>query len=178
MTLPDRRLRLVHDHGEIEDCILRLRGFLALPDQMATELTLFVRGRIHRAHAATLRHHVRLLWEGEKLSSLNGAYQLVNGPINPAIFARYQSSRIRPAWNGRVGDGDSELRSAVYIDIDPIRPNRPNPTSAKCTSTPDMSWEATCGARPLVRHESSPLGGTFDSFIWRTLLQPNSAGCR
>ncbi|HET7543826.1 MAG TPA: hypothetical protein VFK05_28335 [Polyangiaceae bacterium] len=69
-----------------------------------------------------MRDHARLLREGEKLSGFNGAYQLVNGPINPAIFARYQSNRIHPAWNGRVGDNDIALRRAVYIDIDPIRP--------------------------------------------------------
>ena len=39
MTLPDRRLRLVHDHGQIEDCTLGLRRFLGIPDQEHTELT-------------------------------------------------------------------------------------------------------------------------------------------
>ena len=122
MTSADRRLRLVHDSGQVENCTLGLRRFLGILDQEPTELTFFVRGRIHLAHAATVRDHVRLLREGEKLPGFNGAYQLVNGPINPAIFARYQSNRIHPAWNGRVGDGDIELRRAVYIDIDPIRP--------------------------------------------------------
>ena len=122
MTSVNRSLRLVHDRGEVANYTLELRRFLGMQAQEPTELTFFARGRIQLAHAATARDHVRLLREGERLSGFNGAYQLVNGPISPAIFARYQPNRIHPAWNGRVGDGDVQLRRALYIDIDPMRP--------------------------------------------------------
>jgi hypothetical protein len=122
MTLPNCRLRLVHDRVQVENCTLALRRFLGIQDREPTELTFFIRGRIHLAHAATVNDHLRLLREAERLPGFNGAYQLVNGPINPAIFARYQLNRIHPAWNGRVGDSDVELRRAIYIDVDPIRP--------------------------------------------------------
>jgi hypothetical protein len=66
----------------------------------------FVSGRPHVADAMTELDQVRLFEEAQRMRGFNGAYQLVNGPINPALGARYQPNRVHPAWKGRVGDGD------------------------------------------------------------------------
>lgn len=122
MTTAVPQLSLVQNRGEIERCTGLLRGFLGMATDELTELTFFVRGRIHVAHAESEQAHVRLLAEAQLMRGFNGAYQLVNGPINPALAARYPGNRIHSAWNGRAGDGDVRLRRAVFIDIDPVRP--------------------------------------------------------
>jgi hypothetical protein len=112
----------VQHRGEVAVYTGQLRKFLGIPTSELTELTFFVRGRIHVAHAMTVLDQVRLLEEAQRMRGFNGAYQLVNGPINPALGARYQPNRIHPAWNGRVGDADIGIRRAIFIDIDPVRP--------------------------------------------------------
>jgi hypothetical protein len=119
-TVP--QLSLIQNRGDIERGTGLLRGFLGIGADELTELTFLVRGRIHVAHAASEQAHVRLLAEAQKLRGFNGAYQLVNGPINPALAARYPGNRIHAAWNGRTGDADVRLRRALFIDIDPVRP--------------------------------------------------------
>lgn len=122
MTAVSPHLSLVSSRGELERCTRLLRGFLGMAADELTELTFFVRGRIRVAHAGSEQVHVRLLTEAQRVHGFNGAYQLVNGPINPALAARYPGNRIHSAWNGRAGDGDVRLRRAVFIDIDPVRP--------------------------------------------------------
>ena len=119
---PEPRDWEYRQRGAIAVCAGLLRKFLCIPTNELTELTFFVQGRIHVAQATTALDHVRLLEEGQRKRGFNGAYQLVNGPINPALGARYQPNRIHPAWNGRAGDADIGLRRAIFIDIDPVRP--------------------------------------------------------
>ncbi|HET9957438.1 MAG TPA: hypothetical protein VFQ61_23225 [Polyangiaceae bacterium] len=128
-----RHLHLVHsiDRGEIEIGTALARRFLGMAEDEPTELTFLVRGRTHVAHAMNAREHVRLLREAEQIKGFNGAYQLVNGPINPALLARYAPNRIHRAWNGRVGEGDIRQRRAIYIDIDPVRPKGIGATHAE-----------------------------------------------
>jgi hypothetical protein len=84
----------VQHRGEVAVYKGQLRKFLGIPTSELTELTFFVRGRIHVAHAMTELDQVRLLEEAQRMRGFNGAYQLVNGPINPALGARYQPNRI------------------------------------------------------------------------------------
>lgn len=97
------------------------RRFLGMPDDEPTELTFFVEGRISVAHATSLDQHVRLLEAGQHVRNFNGAYQLVNGPIVPEIFARYEPNRIHRAWNGRVSDAHIQSLRAVFLDCDAKR---------------------------------------------------------
>ena len=99
----------------------RVRRFLGMPEDEPTELTFFNEGRIAIAHATTAAEHVRLLRDGERQRGFNGAYQLVNGPINPQVFHRYEPNKIHRAWNGRVNDTMIQTLRAVFLDCDPER---------------------------------------------------------
>lgn len=99
----------------------RVRRFLGMPDDEPTELTFFCEGKISIAHAMTLADHVRLLRAGERERGFNGAYQLVNGPINPQVFHRYKPNEIHRAWNGRANDTVIQTLRAVFLDCDPER---------------------------------------------------------
>lgn len=76
MTTAVPQLSLVQNRGEIERCTGLLRGFLGMAADELTELTFFVRGRIHVAHAGSEQAHVRLLAEAQRMRGFNGAYQL------------------------------------------------------------------------------------------------------
>jgi len=98
------------------------RRFLGLPDDEPTELTYFCGGRISVAHALDADAHCRLLREGERLRDFTAAYQLVNGPMDRRLLARYRPDEIHRACNGRASDKDIETRRALFVDIDPDRP--------------------------------------------------------
>jgi hypothetical protein len=102
-----------------------------MADDEQTELTCFYEGRIHVAQVTDADHHVRLLREGQRRRDFSGAYMLVNGPLNPAIFARYEQNAIVRAWNGRAADGDILKRRALFIDVDPKRPKGISATGAE-----------------------------------------------
>jgi hypothetical protein len=99
-----------------------VRRFLGIPEAEAIELTAFVQGRIMVAHARTPVEHERLLAEADRIPGFNGAYMLVNGPMDPALLARYDVGRWHRAWNGRATDRDIATRRAVFLDVDPVRP--------------------------------------------------------
>lgn len=127
------QLRLVRasDRGEIEVGTALLRRFLAVCSGETLELTFFLRGRPWVALATDQTEHIRLLHEAQQRRGFNGAYQLVNGPILTAVLHRYPLNQIDSAWNGRVADRDVNLRRAIYIDIDPIRPKGVSATDAE-----------------------------------------------
>lgn len=99
----------------------RVRRFLGMPDDEPTELTFFYQGSVAVAHALTAPDHVRLLREAERRPGFNGAYQLVNGPLNPQVFARYEPNKVHKAWNGRANDKVIQSLRAVFLDCDPER---------------------------------------------------------
>ena len=88
----------------------------------AVEPHAFVEGRINVAHARNVEEHIRLLREGDRMRGCNGLYQLVNGPMDPALLARYESGKWHKAWNGRATDRDIGTLRAIFLDCDPIRP--------------------------------------------------------
>jgi hypothetical protein len=134
------QLRLVasSEHGELELGTALLRRFLGVSTGETLELAFFVEGRISVAYATSHAEHVRLLYQGQRLRGFNGAYQLVNGPIDTALLHRYPLNQIVRARNGRAGDRDVNLRRAVYIDIDPIRPKGISATDAEKRAAMDV----------------------------------------
>lgn len=105
----------------IQTATATVRRFLGMPDDEPTELTFFCEGRIFLAQARTVQDHVRLLRESERMNGFNGAYQLVNGPLNPQIYARYEPNKILKAWNGRANDSVIQTLRAIFFDCDPER---------------------------------------------------------
>jgi hypothetical protein len=108
--------------NELEISVALIRRFLGIEHDELLELTAFAEGRIHVAHARCADEQIRLLREAEAIRGLNGAYQLVNGPIDEALGARYEPGRWHKAWNGRATDRDVRTRRAVFLDVDPVRP--------------------------------------------------------
>jgi hypothetical protein len=78
------------DRGALEANTAAVRRFLGVCAEEAIELTAFVEGRIHIAHARSAEEHIRLLREGDKIRGCNGIYQLVNGPMDPSLLYRYE----------------------------------------------------------------------------------------
>ena len=109
------------ESSELEGSTLRIRRFLCIAPDEPIELTAFVEGRIHVAHARSVAEHVRLLREAEKIRGCNGTYSLVNGPMDPTLLYRYEPGQWHRAWNGRATDRDIGTVRAVFIDIDPVR---------------------------------------------------------
>jgi hypothetical protein len=139
--------------GSTEDHELALnvhqqRRFLGMADDEPTELTFFHHGKISIAHATTAESHCVLLKQGQGRRNFNGAYQLMNGPINPQVFARYRPDTIEPAWNGRATDKEIETRRVLFTDIDPAR--------IKGISATDSEKEA---AREVAHAVHEYLGG-------------------
>lgn len=114
-------LRVVPVPDELDASTRRVRRFLGMPDDEPTELTFFVHGKIWLAQVATLADHVRALRSAERIRGFNGSYQLVNGPLVPELFARYEPNRIDRAWNGRANDTNVTALRALFLDCDPKR---------------------------------------------------------
>jgi len=116
-------LRLVAgQRGELEIETAGIRRFLGIGVDEPIELTAFVEGRIHIAHARNADEHLRLLRDGDRLRGCNGLYQLVNGPMDPALLARYEPGKWHKAFNGRATDRDIGTVRAIFLDCDAIRP--------------------------------------------------------
>lgn len=137
--------------GYLEVATALQRRFVGMPDDEPAELTFFFEGRVFIAHATTAEHHVRLLHEAERRRDFNGAYQLVNGPMDPALLARYEPNQIVRAWNGRATDRDVGSLRAVFIDIDVKRPKGISSTDAQLE-------ESRAVADTVERFLSSELG--------------------
>jgi hypothetical protein len=117
------QLRLIPGaRGELEINVALQRRFLDVGPDELLELTAFVEGRIHVAHVSSEADHVRLLRDAERIRGFNGSYQLVNGPIDPDLGARYEPGIWHRAWNGRAGDAHIQALRGVFLDVDPVRP--------------------------------------------------------
>ena len=108
--------------NELEVETAGVRRFLGIGAGEPIELTAFVEGRVHVAHARNAAEHLELLRQGDRLRGCNGVYQLVNGPMDPALLARYESGKWHRGWNGRATDRDIAALRAIFIDYDSIRP--------------------------------------------------------
>lgn len=117
------QLQLVQgERGELELNTALVRRFLGIAPEEFIELTAFVYGRPHVAQCNTEGDQSRLLREADAIRGFNGSYMLVNGPLDPALGARYEPNRWDSGWNGRATDRDVGLLRAVFLDVDPIRP--------------------------------------------------------
>lgn len=146
-------LRLVQgERGELELNTALVRRFLGIADAELLELTAFVEGRIWVAQCSTEREHVRLLAEAQRLPGFNGAYMLVNGPIDDAIGARYERGRWHKAWNGRATDKDIRALRAVFVDCDPVRPKGISSTDEELRE----AWEVSCAAEAWLAERLGP----------------------
>lgn len=153
----------VDDRGYLPVVTTLIRRFLGMEHDEPTELTFFYQGRIHVAQVADGEHHEQLLAEGQRRRDFTAAYMLVNGPINPAIFARYDQNEIVRAWNGRVGDADITRRRALFIDVDPVRPKGISATDGEKCEAYDVSaaleeWLAGIVGQRAIGHGDSGNG--------------------
>jgi hypothetical protein len=154
---PSLRLVRDDDRGYLEVVTPIVRGFLGIGEAEPIELAFFAEGRILVAHATDLENHVRLLREARRRADFNGAYMLVNGPMDPALLARYEPNRIHRAWNGRASDRDIAARRAIFLDVDPVRPKGISSTDAQL-------------------HEACAVADKVERFIGEALGEDNAIG--
>lgn len=173
-------LRLVRESepiGAPEDHVLALsvhqqRRFLGMPDDEPTELTYFCGGRIHVAHVLGANGHLRLLRDGEGLREFTAAYQLVNGPIDRRLLARYEPDRIHRASNGRVTDRDVEARRAVFLDIDPVRPKGISATEDEKRAAYDVSAEVEAFLAARIGQCAIGRGDSGNGYFLLVAIEP------
>lgn len=101
--------------GELELNTALVRRFLTIHPDEFIELTAFVENRIQVAQCNSESEHVRLLREAERIRGFNGSYMLVNGPLDPALGARYEANCWHKAWNGRATDRDIQSRDWWHV---------------------------------------------------------------
>ena len=158
--------------GEVEPSTARIRRFLGMPDDEPTELTFFYEGRISIAHAMTRTEHVRLLGEAEQRRGFNGAYQLVNGPIVPEVFARYEPNKIHKAWNGRVSDGQIQRVRALFLDCDSVRIKGISATDEEKALAIEVAHAVGAYLADAVGRESIGLGDSGNGAFLLVALEP------
>jgi hypothetical protein len=129
------------DRNELEVSTALVRRFLGIGDAEFCELTAFVRGRPWVAHIRTYDEHLRLLREAHSIRGFSGAYMLVNGPLDPALAARYTPAKWDSAWNGRAADDHIGSRRALFVDTDPVRPKGISSTDAQIREAWEVSNE-------------------------------------
>lgn len=150
----------------------RVRRFLGMPDDEPTELTFFCEGRISVAHAMNAAEHVRLLRQGERERGFNGAYQLVNGPINPQVFHRYEPNKIHKAWNGRVNDTMIQSVRAVFLDCDPERIKGISATDAEKRAADAVARAVADAFASSVGAEAVGRGDSGNGFFVLLAVEP------
>jgi hypothetical protein len=145
MAMPAPHLRLVEptegERNELEVSTALIRRFLATGDTEPIELTAFTNGPIYCGHALNVDQHLQMLREVELLRGFTGAYQLVNGPINPDLVYRYEPGSWHNAKPGRATDRDIQSLRALFIDIDPVRPKNISSTDEQLRAAWDVSHE-------------------------------------
>lgn len=165
-------LRAVEKPDELMAQTRRVRRFLGMPDDEATELTFFVQGRIWLAQVTSLEHHVRALRKAEGIRGFNGAYQLVNGPLVSELFARYEPNAIDRAWNGRANDGNILGLRAVFLDCDPKRIKGISATDAEKSA----AREVTLAVRELLAQsvgaDAIGMGDSGNGYFLLVALEP------
>ena len=152
-------LRLIHGaRDELELSTALVRRFLGIGDTEFIELTAFIEGRILVAQCSSETDHVRLLREAEKLRGFNGSYQLVNGPTDPALAARYEPAKWNRAWNGRATDRDVQQLRAVFLDCDPVRPKGVSSTDQQLEQAREIAHAVTAWLAEVLG-DDAPIGG-------------------
>jgi len=125
--------------GELELNVALSRRFQCIGDNEPIELTAFTDGPICVAHATDAQHHIRLLRDAHNLRGFRGAYQLVNGPMNPDLVYRYEPNTWSSAKPGRATDRDIQTLRALFIDVDPVRPKNISSTDEQLRA----AWEVS-----------------------------------
>lgn len=145
-------LRLVEptegDRNEVEVRTALIRRFLEIGESEPIELTAITTGPVYCAHAMNAEQHLQLLRSAEKLRGYSGAYQLVNGPMDPDLTYRYEPGSWNNAKPGRASDRDIRLLRALFIDLDVVRPKNISSTDEQMhlayeVSSALESWLAT-----------------------------------
>lgn len=156
--MPIEHLRLVAgQRNELEVETAGVRRFQCINEAEPVELSVFTDGPIYVAHATDEGQHVRLLREAERIRGYRGAYQLVNGPMNPDLLYRYEPNTWNNAKPGRATDRDIQQLRALFIDIDPERPKNISSTDAQLRE----AWEVSDRLESWLASElgdSFPLG--------------------
>lgn len=168
-------LRLCDDidpRGYLPVATTLVRRFLAMPDDEPTELTFFYEGRIHVAQATDAEQHARLLREAQKRRGFTAAYMLVNGPLNPAIFARYEPDTIVKGWNGRASDADILKRRALFCDVDPKRPKGISATDDEKAEAAEVSDRLESWLRAEVGRNAVARGDSGNGCFLLVALEP------
>lgn len=173
-TIRDADLRAVEERnpplrllpgsrGEIEINTTIVRRFLGVGHDEFVELTAFTDAGIQVAQCSSESAHLELLREAERLRGFRGVYQLVNGPIDPRLGARYEPNRWHRATNGRATDKDIQALRAVFIDVDPERPKGISATDDEQRAACEVSlaieeWIAASLGRAALGHGCSGNG--------------------
>lgn len=125
--------------NELEIRTALIRRFLEIGASEPIELTAITNGPIYVAHAMNEEQHLQLLREADKLRGFSGAYQLVNGPMNPDLTYRYEPATWNNAKPGRATDKDVPTLRALFIDVDSVRPKNISSTDAQLR----QAWEVS-----------------------------------
>lgn len=137
MAMPAPHLRLVEgERNELEVRTGLIRRFLGIGASEPIELTAITNGSIFCGHALDEGQQLHMLRDVERLRGFTGAYQLVNGPINPDLVYRYEPGTWNNAKPGRATDRDMQGLRALFIDVDTVRP--------KNISSTDEQLRAAC----------------------------------
>lgn len=165
-------LRAVTEPREPETSTMLVRRFLNVSAEEPIELTAFVEGRIHVAHARTAEEHVRLLREGEKIRGCNGIYSLVNGPLDPTLLYRYEPGQWQRAWNGRATDRDISTIRAVFLDVDPVRVKGISSTAEQLSEARDVAMAIQSWFSDVLDAPATGLGCSGNGFFMLVAVAP------
>jgi hypothetical protein len=165
-------LRVVAVADELEVQTRRVRRFLGMPDDEPTELTFFVQGRIWLAQVTSFESHVRALRKAEGIRGFNGAYQLVNGPLVPELFARYEPDAVDRAWNGRATDANVLSLRAVFLDCDPKRIKGISATDAEKLAAREVTMAVRDLLAARIGAEAIGMGDSGNGYFLLVALEP------
>ncbi len=155
--------------NELEVRTALWRRFSLVTENQPVEVVAFTDGPIYVSYATSEADQIRLAREAENLRGFRGCYVLVNGPINPEITYRYELNTWCNAKPGRANDSDIQLVSAVFIDVDPVRPKNISSTDAEHRAAWEVSARireflvGTLGDKAAIGHGSS--GNGFFSLV-------------
>jgi len=169
MTAPNLR---VVPRDELSEQTARQRRFLGMANSEPTELTFFVEGRIWIAQVTNAAEHVRALRQAEQMRGFNGAYQLVNGPLVPELFARYEPNRVVRAWNGRANDTNIQSVRALFLDCDPVRIKGISATDAEKAAALEVTDRVVALLATKVPAEAIGRGDSGNGYFVLVALEP------
>lgn len=149
-----------------------VRRFLGIADDEFIELTAFVEGRINVAQCSSVREHVRLLAEAERIRGFNGAYMLVNGPVDPRLSYRYEQGRWDRGWAGRATDKDIQQLRAIFLDCDPVRPKGISATEDEQRAARDVTERLGAWLTGVVGAGALAQGSSGNGFFTLVALEP------